>query len=165
MSDQSGQVCPWCQTEIVWDPEIGPEETCPHCFNELGEYRSIRLEIGKSGQKDGRDEDYEEEEDEEDYFDEDLETDSLDAYEEGAQRVLDTQEEAPECPSCRSFMLLAGTQSAAPSFVPFVHETVKEPIVKADYSAQVYVCPSCFRVETILSEKDRLSMMELLKRS
>jgi len=45
MSDHETQVCPWCQTEIVWDPEIGPEEVCPHCLNELGDYRSVSLKV------------------------------------------------------------------------------------------------------------------------
>lgn len=36
-------VCPWCHTEIVWDEEFGPEETCPHCNNELSGYRTVTL--------------------------------------------------------------------------------------------------------------------------
>lgn len=36
-------VCPWCLTEIVWDEEIGPEQHCPHCSNELSAYRTIEL--------------------------------------------------------------------------------------------------------------------------
>lgn len=45
MSTEEKQICPWCQTEIVWDPEIGPEAECPHCLNELGDYRSISLTV------------------------------------------------------------------------------------------------------------------------
>lgn len=45
MSDR--QICPWCQTEIVWDEEIGPEETCPYCLNELGEYRTLQIELNR----------------------------------------------------------------------------------------------------------------------
>jgi hypothetical protein len=36
-------VCPWCQTEIVWDEETGPESVCPYCENELGAYRTIHI--------------------------------------------------------------------------------------------------------------------------
>src|SRR4051812_7357694 len=43
MNDQQTAICPWCQTEIVWDEELGPEEQCPHCLNELGDYRSVAL--------------------------------------------------------------------------------------------------------------------------
>ncbi len=38
-------VCPWCQTEIVWDEELGPEKHCPHCDNELEGYRTISLNL------------------------------------------------------------------------------------------------------------------------
>jgi Zn finger protein HypA/HybF involved in hydrogenase expression len=147
------QICPWCQTEIVWDPEIGPEEACPHCFNELGDYRIINLEVRPDEEPDGFDE-------EDDYEDDISMTDE---YEEGVQHVLDSQEEAPECPSCRSYMLLAGTQTAPGTFVPYVHQALKQPLLNVSFSVQVYVCPSCFRVEQHLSERDRLTMMELLE--
>ncbi len=38
-------VCPWCHSEIVWDPELGPEEFCPHCGNELSGYRTLNIEL------------------------------------------------------------------------------------------------------------------------
>ncbi len=38
-------VCPWCHSEIVWDPELGPEEFCPHCGNELSGYRTLSVEL------------------------------------------------------------------------------------------------------------------------
>ncbi|TVY07667.1 hypothetical protein [Paenibacillus cremeus] len=156
MSQAHDQICPWCQTEIVWDPEIGPEEACPHCFNELGEYRSINLTVKQTGNPILFDEEDEYEDDSYGVMDE---------YEEAVQLVLDNQEEAPECSSCQTFMLFAGTQSAPHAFVPFVHEALKQPILKASFSAQVYVCPSCFRVEQQLAEADRLAMIELLKKA
>ena len=155
MPKNDEQICPWCQTEIVWDPEIGPEEACPHCFNDLGDYRSINLTVTDPDQAIAFDDDDEEYEDDE--------IDLMDEYEEAVQHVLDHQEEAPECPSCRSFMLLAGTQNADASFVPYVHEMVKEPLLTASFKAQVYVCPSCFHIERQLSEPDRLAMIERLK--
>ncbi|OXM86691.1 hypothetical protein [Paenibacillus rigui] len=154
MPQEYDHLCPWCQTEIVWDPEIGPEETCPHCYNELGQYRSIKLNVNPSGQERTFDE-------LEDYNDE--EYDAMDDYEEGVQRVLDTQEEAPECSACQSLMLLAGQQPASPGFKPYVPQNVKQAILKPTHATRVYVCPSCFKVEHVLSEQDRMGLIELLK--
>jgi ribosomal protein L37AE/L43A len=77
MNENTNQVCPWCQTEIVWDPEIGPEEVCPHCLNELGDYRSVSLRI------DGRDE--EDPEDEADEAEDEVEAEEEDGDEDEAQ--------------------------------------------------------------------------------
>lgn len=41
----NNNVCPWCHSEIVWDEEIGPEEHCPHCSNELSGYRTLQVGI------------------------------------------------------------------------------------------------------------------------
>lgn len=164
MSQAEDVVCPWCQTEIVWDPEIGPETSCPHCFNELGNYRSIQLKVKQAGQSIQYDEDEEEDYEADEYDDlDDTELETMDDYEEGVQRLLDYQEETPECPSCHSFMLLAGVQSSQDSFVPFVHKTIHQPLLPASFASQVFVCPSCFKVEHVLAEKDRMAMMELLK--
>ncbi len=164
MSHSEEQICPWCQTEIVWDPEIGPEPECPHCFNELGGYRSIQLTVKQTGQPIEFDDTDDEDEDYESYdeFDEN-ELQAMDEYEEGAQRVLDHQETAPECSSCQSFMLLAGTQTAGSAFIPVVQKTAGAPILSEGYSTEVFVCPSCLRVEHILAEKDRLKLAQLLK--
>ncbi|WP_028551102.1 hypothetical protein [Paenibacillus sp. UNC451MF] len=166
MSQSHDQVCPWCQTEIVWDPEIGPEESCPHCFNELGDYRSINLKVGQHEQDSDLDEedvDDNDIEDDSDEYEEYEEFDGIDDYEEGVQRVLDSQEDTPECPVCHSYMLLTGTRTMALGFVPAVPQTLKQPLVKAAHSTKVFVCPSCFKVEQVLSEEDRLGMIELLK--
>lgn len=53
-------VCPWCQSEIVWDEELGPEEHCPHCANELKGYRTLNIDLND-------DEEYTEHSDEEAY--------------------------------------------------------------------------------------------------
>lgn len=158
MPQSYDSLCPWCHTEIVWDPEIGPEETCPHCFNELGDYRSINITVKPSDQQITYDD---EEEDDYDLSDEDLEL--IDEYEEGVQRVLDSQEDAPECAACHSLMLYAGTQNGSQGFAPFVHGNLKQPLLKASFSSQVYVCPSCFKVEYSLAVEDRLAMIELLR--
>jgi hypothetical protein len=153
LSEHENQLCPWCQTEIVWDPEIGPEDTCPHCLNEVGDYRSISLKLKNSGQNVifDEDEDYEEE------------LEAMDEYEEGAQRLLDLQEEAPECPSCHSFMLFTGTQLAPQTYVPYVREGLKQPLLKPSFAMNVFVCPSCFKVEHILAEESRNALIELVK--
>ncbi|SDC00340.1 hypothetical protein SAMN02799630_02397 [Paenibacillus sp. UNCCL117] len=167
MSHPEDQVCPWCQTEIVWDPEIGPESACPHCFNELGGYRSIQLTVKQTGQSIEFDED--DEDDDEAFADYDEldgeELEALDEYEEGVQRVLDRQEEAPECSACHSFMVHAGAHASTEAFEPAVSEVIGAPLLSAGYATQVYVCPSCFKVEHILAEKDRLAMTRLLKQA
>lgn len=156
MPQSHDALCPWCQTEIVWDPEIGPEDTCPHCFNELGDYRSLNFTVKPSDRQITFDE-------EEDYDLSEDDMDLLDDYEEGVQRVLDNQEEAPECAACHSLMLFSGTQNGPQGFVPFMHGSLKQPLLKASFSSQVYVCPSCFKVEYSLAEKDRLALIELLR--
>ncbi|MDF2960099.1 MAG: hypothetical protein K0S39_1834 [Paenibacillus sp.] len=164
MMTQHDRLCPWCQTEIVWDPEIGPEDTCPHCFNELGDYRSVSLKVKQTGQQLLFDET---DIDDEDIEDVDLEAiedeDTFDDYEEGVQRVLDTQEEAPECTSCQSFMLYAGNRTMALGFVPFIPSQLKQPLLKPSHSSKVYVCPSCFKIEHVVADEDRLALIELLR--
>lgn len=165
MSQTNEQVCPWCQTEIVWDPEIGPEESCPHCFNELGDYRSIKLDLGQDRRDSVEDEDEDQDPDEEDLgdFEDDYgDFDGMDDYEEGVQRVLDTQEDTPECPSCHSFMLLAGTGTMS-DYTPAIPQSLNQPLLKPKFGTRVFVCPSCFKVEHVLSEADRMTMVELLK--
>ncbi|TDG00424.1 hypothetical protein [Paenibacillus piri] len=164
---QYDRLCPWCQTEIVWDPELGPEDTCPHCLNELGEYRSVSLKVKQDGQQLVYDDEPLEDDDIEDDDLVDLEDDegdtTFDEYVEGTQRVLDLQEEAPECTFCQSFMLLAGSRTMGDDFTPLLPGKLKEPLVKPTSTLKVYVCPSCFKVEHMLGEDERLSMIELLR--
>ncbi|MCS7460797.1 hypothetical protein N0M98_11640 [Paenibacillus doosanensis] len=165
MTQSHDQVCPWCQTEIVWDPEIGPEETCPHCFNELGDYRSINLTVEDEDLDEEAEEDDEGEDEGFEGFEEEYEDfDGMNEYEEGVQRVLDHQEVTPECPTCHSYMLLAGSRKAASDYAPNAAPGLGQPLLQAGYGTQVFVCPSCFKVEHVLSEADRMAMIELLKR-
>ncbi|TBL71420.1 hypothetical protein [Paenibacillus thalictri] len=158
METERDTVCPWCHTEIVWDPEIGPEENCPHCYNELGEYRSINLTVKQTGQPVSFDEDDDEEEDEL------LDDEDIFAYEETVQRLLDEQEETPECTSCHEYMLLAGSQViAAGTFTPAVHALIAKPLLQAPFTIKHYVCPTCFKVEQMLSEEARTAMIDTLK--
>ncbi|MEW9699706.1 hypothetical protein [Paenibacillus sp. SI8] len=161
MSANEEVVCPWCQTEIVWDPEIGPEEECPHCFNELNDYRSIKLTVKQTGQPLRFKEDVEP--------DEDLSTawdgsdEPLDGYGEAIQRISDEQEEAPECSGCHEFMLLAGNEVMGDSFTPHIPKLLGRAFVSGPLTMNVYVCPSCFKVEKFLSDTDRLLMVEQIK--
>lgn len=199
MEQEDRQICPWCQTEIVWDPEIGPEEECPHCFNELSGYRSITFKLdseegdtapGKSAggtSRHGRHSHDDDDDWEEDYGEdadagkaivadpEGLQRDRSrryehadsfdDAYGEKVEQCLDTQEEAPECVSCRELMLLAGHSRLGGEFVPYAPETLGKPFLQVPVQLDVYVCPGCFRTETVLSEKDRLHMVQTIKES
>jgi hypothetical protein len=177
--EAKGQVCPWCDTEIVWDPEIGPEEECPHCLNPLGDYSSVVLPIrtggpsvplGEAPAASRRKPEQVEADEELDIFDEldDGFEDSdaaIEAYEEAVELVVNGQEEAPECPSCRQFMLHLGDQQNPPAakFEPIVPDSVGTALIRHDYSLKMYVCPSCFRVDYWLSEQDRAQLLNRLQ--
>lgn len=176
-SSNKSQVCPWCQTEIVWDPEIGPEDTCPHCLNELGGYRSIKLKLKQS------DGDLSLEEDEEDnghhhhhhHHDEDddaLEVDDLlddytvdpepDEYSERVVDCMDMQEYVPECSNCHEMMLHAGVRIvAAEGFKPKVPAPLGDAFLNAPYSLDVFVCPSCFKTDEYLTKESKEDMIRV----
>ena len=169
-------ICPWCDTEIVWDEEFGPEETCPHCSNELKGYRTLSL-----SNVEVEDELVEEEEPEEVTNDDDLwgEVDKegivpifntleqfrddhdLSRYEASVSAILAEQEEAPECTQCHELMLLSGTQ-AINDFTPSSPSTLGAPVLKSPFSLNVYVCPSCFNVQQSLSPQDRVQFVRNL---
>ncbi|SFS43185.1 hypothetical protein [Paenibacillus sp. 453mf] len=201
-------VCPWCQTEIVWDEELGPEEECPYCNNPLPlegtvevEEDTLKEEAKASDKSDSKTEplegyrtlnvtiteDEEEllhtESDQTNESDEDYsnlwedETDTilpsvraLDAYEdsglnmakygESVQSLLDHQEEVPECPNCREFMLHTGVLTVkTDQFVPV--QSVLQPL-EAPFGIQMYVCPACFTTTHSLATEDRLRMVKRL---
>jgi len=158
-------VCPWCQTEIVWDPEIGPEDECPHCWNELGNYRSLNVNLNQSEAEEEAYDDTEPAESAAAEFDDDELWDDreLDSYEQNVQRFIDTQEEAPDCPSCRELMLLGGHHTLSQGeFAPVENALIGQAFLPTPLTLQVYVCPSCFRVEQVLADKDRSTMIERL---
>ncbi|WP_274649362.1 hypothetical protein [Paenibacillus humicola] len=166
-------ICPWCQTEIVWDEEIGPEKNCPHCENELSGYRTVQLGI------DGIDLDEDEEEEEErtdaEETDEHGEGDFADlrsfhrsqfVFEEVASRIIEEQDEAPECPVCREFMLEAGLQTVEESrFAPRTTAALGEPVVTAPFRVVWYVCPACFHTESKLAYPERERLVRLLSKA
>lgn len=181
-------VCPWCQTEIVWDEEIGPEENCPYCQNELKGYRTLSIQLGDEEEEGSEEEmDWEEEglEDEEGaassfWAQEDMqhqlppsirtldkfeESHDLMNYEESVEKILDEQDEVPECPKCRDYMVLAGTQEISDQgFVPTRFSALKAPVIQPPFRVNMYICTGCFHVETNLTEEDRLRMVDHLSR-
>ncbi|WP_442601622.1 hypothetical protein [Paenibacillus sp. KN14-4R] len=164
MEENENTFCPWCQTEIVWDPEIGPEEECPHCFNELSDYRSLKIAVS-DGDNEVEDEepasDVGKQLSNDDLWDD--EPESEDAYREMVNQCMDTQLEAPDCAACRELMLFAGTQNVKNKhFTPVVPQALGVPFLSGPFEYHVYVCPSCFRVEHLLSEQDRKTMIDRL---
>ncbi|RAP77353.1 hypothetical protein [Paenibacillus montanisoli] len=163
-------ICPWCQTEIVWDEEIGPESHCPHCENELSNYRTVQF----GSELDDEEMDEEEElEDVDSWTDTGRDLSDLRPYnrdqlalEETMARILDEQLEAPECPTCREFMMEAGTQIVTQEqFQPRTPEALGEPVVSAPFQLQLYVCPSCFHAQNRLSVKDQERLVRLLTKA
>ncbi|GGG90858.1 hypothetical protein [Paenibacillus radicis (ex Gao et al. 2016)] len=178
MEQEQQTICPWCMTEIVWDEEIGPEKHCPHCDNELSGYRTLQIGLDQDDQAEDEDEEDTSDEPEWDAGDEDesyggngsawKDTDqgfrhtnrAWMAVEETLRRVVDEQEEAPECPSCREYMIEAGKQKL--NVEPTVHGAVGRPLVQSPIETTLYVCPSCFNTSSILSDKDRERMLKAL---
>ncbi|WP_010272398.1 hypothetical protein [Paenibacillus senegalensis] len=148
-------VCPWCQSEIIWDPDTGPESECPYCYNELGDYRSITLQLeDEEGEEGG-------------LFQQDSESlleEEKDGYADNVDRLLDRQEETPECSSCHQFMLLSGRQTISEAgYTPLVPAGSSGPFLTPPFSIKLYICPSCFKTESYLSEQDRQALIRTLR--
>ncbi|SFE46885.1 hypothetical protein SAMN05216378_3224 [Paenibacillus catalpae] len=159
-------ICPWCYTEIVWDEEIGPEKHCPHCENELSGYRTMQIGIDRD--EDDREEDWDEKEEakQDDSYNEDsnegfrqLNVSWL-AAEQTIRQITDSQDEAPECPTCREFMLEAGKQSV--TLQPTIHAATGKPVIQSPFETVTYICPSCFQTSTVLGPEARDQMLALL---
>ncbi|MMZ52687.1 hypothetical protein D1872_144640 [compost metagenome] len=226
-------ICPWCNMEIIWDEELGPEEECPYCHNDLKGYSDItdddedesvsppvHRHAGEHGHEEtkhdhvtsvtpaphahgkedlkgyrtlsiqlGDDEEQDilyEAEDEivvEKPVDAPLLQDNelhklpvlhtlqkfeesgadLMAYEQGAEQILDRQDEVLECSQCGEYMLHAGSQTVTrEGFEPSMSPALGKPVLDLPFVLNVYVCPSCFHVQHTLSENDRLRMLEKL---
>lgn len=167
----SYEICPWCQTDIIWDEEIGREEMCPHCFNELKDYRSIELNENNNDEA-SSDFKIAGSEINEDMIDEETEKllekinepqDLID-YESTVETYRKAQEDFLECVHCHEQMIYAGQQSFDKhQYKPSTPNGLLTPFLKAPYSVDVHICPVCFEVRHILSEKDRLEMIHKLK--
>jgi len=157
-------VCPWCESDIIWDPEIGPEKFCPHCDNEISGYRTLELDAQFA----------EEEEEDESYNDAEgddweEETSILRSTREIAansriQGLLDEQFEMPECSNCREYMLEVGEQAMSEQiqFVPVTIKQTGKQLVPQNMKVTWYVCPSCYRTDSYISVHDRKHMLDAL---
>lgn len=171
-------VCPWCHTEIIWDEDLGPEEYCPHCENELKGYRTIKL-----GGEDEADDELSLEDDlvsdelhdEEMLAEEDPNTTSKDsgfrrtnrtlmAYQASVERLMERQEEVPECSSCREYMLETGRQTvrANEDYEPATVPGTEKSLLPRPYVAVEYVCPTCFQVQHRVALADREQLIRQL---
>jgi Zn finger protein HypA/HybF involved in hydrogenase expression len=143
------QVCPWCQMEITWDEDLGPETSCPHCYNELSEYRTMTIPVKRDASAIP--------------FDEESD-DDWNRYTRAAEQYLDAQEEAMECPQCQEYMVHAGEQFVTEQYFqpkPSMAE-LGGPFLKAPFRMDVYVCSHCFTIHQRLSGKDRLAIVRRL---
>ncbi|WP_068503758.1 hypothetical protein [Paenibacillus kribbensis] len=227
-------ICPWCNMEIIWDEELGPEEECPYCHNDLKGYsdinddedesestsasvhrhaaenrhehtkhdhaasgssllhsqekealkgyRTLSIQLGDDEEQDilyeAEDEAVVEKpegapllQDNELHKMPVLHTlqkfeesgADLMAYEQGAEQILDRQDEVLECSQCGEYMLHAGMQTVTgEGFEPSRSPALGRPVLDLPFVLNVYVCPSCFHVQQTLSEDDRLRMLEKL---
>jgi hypothetical protein len=157
-------LCPWCDTEIVWDEELGPEETCPHCLNELSEYRKIQIQLDSLEDE----QDDQDEQDDLELFDEELELEddeasaAVMAYEEAIERQLDAQDEQLDCSHCHEPMVLAGRRKVGDDYESMQIAETDKLILPGPFQIKLFVCPACFRTEQLLSDEDRAAWMERL---
>ncbi|MGN7457641.1 hypothetical protein ACTHPH_22755 [Paenibacillus pasadenensis] len=184
----AADICPWCDSELVWDEEIGPEEVCPHCSNELGGYRTLSVGGAQAEEEDegaglaaghagaaartagaasrsveGLDEEADWEAGDDTGWAGAGRPQSWLRADEKVQRILDDQEEMPECPSCREYMLHAGTNTlGAGSFSPVEPPSLKKPLLPDSIRLQLYVCPNCHEVSTKLDLGSRTFLAERL---
>jgi DnaJ-class molecular chaperone with C-terminal Zn finger domain len=163
---EQSTVCPWCQTEITWDEETGPENVCPYCENELGDYRTINVEIERDddeSDESGGDGEKNADAGIRSRFSDDMDMDSfrpvnlrLIALEGKLEAILNEQLEVPECPSCREYMIEAGTQTVkADGWEPAAPPAVKRAILPAPFRLVWYVCPNCHHAHSRLAPEDR----------
>lgn len=130
----SRQLCPWCDTEIVWDEEFGPEETCPHCHNELSDYKSVTLELEE-------------------------ETSTIDDVGEIAEAYSDEAARGADCSYCGEETIIVGQQRMpANEFVPRQSTQLNMPLLQAPFTMDVAMCPSCSQLFFSLSEESRQQM-------
>jgi hypothetical protein len=166
-------ICPWCDTEIIWDEEIGPEEVCPHCLIELTDYRKLDIELGRGGS-----EEFDTDLDDEDEFDPDSELEdeweheedpeasaAVMAYEEAIDRQLGAQDEQLECFHCQEPMIAAGHRHVGEGFESIAIAGTGTPIMPGPFRVKLFVCPACFRTEQLLDDEERAAWMERLSQN
>lgn len=161
MDDQQQTVCPWCHTEIVWDPELGPEKECPHCYNELNDYRSVSFSYTVDEDEDGIEE---EPRYASDPGEDDSEEPVRDEYDENVELTLQQQDEAPACPHCRELMLFAGIRTVSEAaFASEAPAALKRPFLTAPFRERLFLCPACFLLSAFLADEDRNAVIRAMK--
>jgi hypothetical protein len=137
------QICPWCQTEIVWEEDEEEPAECPNCFNELGDYRTLMVDLDGIGEEDAPD---------------------LYGYEQKTQAYLDHQdkEQTLDCDLCQEAMIASGELKwQANAYQPYTVPGLP-PFLEGPVRVQVQVCPSCFQVKFMLPEDIRMRIMQKL---
>ncbi len=147
MTEQN-EICPWCQTEIVWDPEFGREEYCPHCDNELKGYRTLGIDL--------------------DMDDEEADEAGAGAfsasYEEAAEAYVFAQSEEKQCLQCQSSMIFTGQQEvSATQFKAMVPNGLERPFLTAPFVLDVHTCPNCFQMTYQLDSKSRQKLVDCFR--
>jgi hypothetical protein len=176
--DEQQTICPWCHTEIRWDEELGPEQHCPHCGNELSGYRTLKLGVDDEDEADEVEEEEDIDWEEEKAYKAKREAALGDISElrqysrdrlvlnETMERILDDQLEAPECPSCQEYMLDIGTNEViSEQFTPRKPEALPAPLLSPPFKVVMYVCPSCFHSVNRLSPQDQERLVRSLAKA
>ncbi|TFE28093.1 hypothetical protein [Cohnella luojiensis] len=169
-------ICPWCQSEIMQEEGQEPDKICPVCDNELDGYRTLKLNIGEDEEEDEEQFEDDSEQDEDTAMvsiDEDIswvdeenmieQDDELQRFEETVEQLLNEQELVPECPVCREYMVESGEQLiSANQFRPRIPEALGEAVIEAPFTLTMYVCPSCFTVQSFLGDAHRHQVVRRL---
>jgi len=131
--------------EITWDEELGPEPNCPHCYNELAEYRTVTVKRDAALAFDEEDDD------------------AWSRYTRAAEKYLDAQEDVPECPQCQEYMVFAGDQLIGEAhFAPRTPSPALPPFLRAPFRLETFVCAHCFTAHQRLAEKDKKALIARL---
>lgn len=134
------QLCPWCDTEIVWDEEFGPEDTCPHCSNELRDYNTVSLSLNSS------------EEEESGYSDDDDYGEIAEAYTDEAARGAD-------CTYCGEETIIVGQKLIREDeFIPRKSKQSNRTFLQAPFTMDAAMCPACMQMSFSLSDESRKVM-------
>lgn len=170
-------ICPWCQTEIVWDQELGPEEECPYCHNELDGYRTLTFNVDSDDSESGEGLDEYQEDGEGGHAHTHSNSgrgaahlfheaghDPL-VYETAVEKLLDTQDVVPECPHCREYMIFSGHHTLdGDGFKAAILPGYVKPLLQSKLQYNVFICPSCFHISQFLEDKGRLPFMKAVSK-
>lgn len=150
------QVCPWCDTEIVWDEEIGAEELCPHCLNMIHEYRTLDVTLDESGEN------------------EEMTGHSVlpasterprnwEQFDKQVKLYMEGQTEEMECEHCREPMVATGEMEMERSrFLPRFPEFGGPPLLQPPFTVTWFLCPYCFATRNKLSPEAQSKVNAIL---